>query len=518
MSSEAGLVSLVGAGPGDPGLLTLRGLRAIERADVVLYDLLAHPALLDAVQVPGQERIHVGKLSGAGLSTQDAISALMVRRARAGQRVCRLKGGDPFIFGRGGEELEACLAAGVPFEVVPGISSIAAVPAYAGIPVTHRDLASGFTVVTGHERGDGAESRVDWGRIAQTGDTLVVLMGIGNVAIWSEALLAGGRGAATPVAFIRWGSLPRQRTLTTTLARAAEDVRAAGLRSPCVAVVGEVVALRERFAWFDRLPLHGQVIGLTRDRRDDLAIFEPLADLGAGLAWIPLTQKRFVDDLAGLGERVGRGGTATDLVFTSANGVRAFKAAVAAAGRDGRDLAGLTTWAVGGQTARAMREVLTLAADHVPAVATAEGLVELAATVGVAGRRFLFPAARGARRVLPDGLRGLGAEVDEVVAYETVADPSASARLISALDSGLTLLTVASPSAVRALGAAMDGVGLERGSLRLAAIGPTTAQAARAAGFEVPIVPATYTLADLVDAIVAAARRGDLQVISRSCP
>ncbi|MCA9515782.1 MAG: uroporphyrinogen-III C-methyltransferase, partial [Myxococcales bacterium] len=430
MTARVGFVSLVGAGPGDPGLLTVKGRRAIERADVVLYDLLAHPTLLDAVSVPGQERIHVGKLAGAGLSAQEAINALLVKRARAGERVCRLKGGDPLLFGRGSEEIEACLDAGIPFEVVPGVSSIQAAPAYAGIPLTHRDLASSVTVATGHEKEAGG-GRVDWAHVGGAGGTVVVLMGIGEIDRWTAGMLAGGRAAETPVAFVRWGTLPKQETLVTTLGEAAAAVARAGLRSPCVAVVGEVVTLREHHAWFERLPLQDQVIGLTRDTADDLSVFEPLVDMGAHLAWIPLTRKVPTAEAAHVAARVRAGGF-TDLVFTSGNGVRVVKDALDEAGLDARALAGVATWAVGGQTAGAMRAVLGVGADHVPAEATAEGLVALAQAVGVAGRRFLFPAARDARRVMPEGLAALGAAVEQVPVYETVPEPSAEARLITA--------------------------------------------------------------------------------------
>ena len=502
-----GLVSLVGAGPGDPGLLTVRGRAVIERADVVLYDLLAHPTLLDAVDVPGQERIHVGKLAGAGLSAQGAINSLMVRRALAGQRVCRLKGGDPLVLGRGGEELEACVAAGIPFEVVPGVSSIAAVPAFAGIPLTHRELSSGFTVVTGHERDDATDGRVDWAHHARSQDTLVVLMGVGTVARWTGALIAGGRGAATPVAFVRWGTLPAQRTLVTTLGAAAVEVAAAGLTSPAVAVVGPVVALRDRLAWFDRRPLHGQVIGLTRDTPGDAEIFEPLHALGAGLLWLPLTRKQATDGVATLSERLRAGGF-TDLVLTSANGVRGLRDALEAAGLDTRTFAGVRTWAVGPATARAMREVLSLGADLVAEPATGEGVVALATSLGVTGRRFLFPAAVDARRTVPEGLTALGAAVDEVAIYETVAEPSAASRLVSAVEAGLTLITVSSPSAVRALAEAMDRAGLARDAFPLAAIGPTTRAAAEKRGFRVTVMPTRHTLPDLVAAIATTAGSG----------
>ncbi|MFO0747613.1 MAG: uroporphyrinogen-III C-methyltransferase [Myxococcota bacterium] len=285
-----GFVSLVGAGPGDPGLMTLRGRRAIELADVVLYDHLASPSVLAAVDVPGQERIHVGKAGGVAFSSQEAINDLLVRRARAGQRVVRLKGGEPFVFGRGAEEAEALAAAGIAFEIVPGVTSAHAVPAAAGIPVTHRDLASSFTVVTGHEKDDGAaggvdSQRIDWTTVGQDGGTVVVLMGVAQVARWSDGLVRGGRAPSTPVAFVRWGTLARQAVVVTTLGEATAAAR--GLKAPVVAVVGEVVRLREVLMWREKQPLMGQVIGLTREA-DDESSFEALEELGAALYHLPL--------------------------------------------------------------------------------------------------------------------------------------------------------------------------------------------------------------------------------------
>lgn len=258
-------------------------------------------------------------------------------------------------------------------------------------------------------------------------------------------------------------------------------------------------------------PLHGQVIGLTRDRADDLALFEPLVELGARLAWIPLTRKVATDDAPLIAARVRAGGF-TDLVFTSANGVRVVKGVLDDAGLDAGALGGVATWAVGAQTAAAMRAALGVGADHVPAEASADGLVALAASVGVSGRRFLFPAARGARRVLPDGLTALGATVDQVAIYETLPAAGAEALLIAAVEAGLSLITVASPSAVYALAAACDGARLDRASIPLAAIGPTTAAAATEEGFRVPIVSGTYSLGDLALAVVEAARAGALTV------
>jgi uroporphyrinogen III methyltransferase/synthase len=524
-----GFVSLVGAGPGDPGLITVRGRRALLEAQVVLYDHLASPALLAAVDAPGQERIHVGKADGINFSSQEDITRLLVKRAALGQRVVRLKGGDPFVFGRGAEEIEALVTAGIDFEVIPGVSSAFAAPALAGIPVTHRDFASSFTVVTGHERQDG-ERRVDWAALARVEGTIVVLMGVGNVGLWAPELIAGGRAAKTPVAFVRWGTLPRQEVLVTTLANAAADVAKSGLRSPAVAIVGEVVDLRERLMSFERRPLFGHVIGLTRDGDDD-SHFQSLEHFGAALMNVPLTRKSMLPEglraIAGrISARISPASEAshpptdearplTDLVFTSANGVLALRDALAQAQLDTRSLAGLTTWAVGPQTGAAMWELLALRADHVPPRATAEGLIAYTKSLIDSGllpgpRHFLFPASARARRVLPDGLDRLGAAVTEVAVYDTVAEPTAPTRIVSAIEEGLTLLVVASPSAVESLAAALDVARIPRTRIPVAAIGPTTAQAAREAGLEVAVVPDSFNLDALAAAIAEAGAAGRL--------
>ncbi len=509
-------MSLVGAGPGDPGLLTLRGKAAIERADVVLYDYLASSALLSALPVIGQERIHVGKRAGAGHSQQLDINALMVKRALLGQRVVRLKGGDPFVFGRGGEEAQACVAAGVPFEIVPGVTSAIGAPAYAGIPVTHREVASCVTFVTGHEReaadGSSADSaasdeRVDWHALAQLRSTLVVLMGVQRVARWSKALIAGGRAADTPVAFIRWGTTPRQHVLTTTLEEATAAVHASGLAPPAVAVIGKVVELADSLEWFSGRPLFGHVVALTRAAKggDDSAA-ERLRQAGAVVIRLPLTQQEDRGE-----ERLDacfRALSATDLVFTSANGVRAVRRSLERCSLDARSLHGVRTWAVGPATAGAMRRELGLAADIVAAVATGEGLVAEAKRVGVSGARFLFPAAEQARRVVPEGLAALGASVDEVAAYATVPTTSAVSRLLTAQEEGLSLITLASPSATSALVTALGAAGLALDTWPVAAIGPTTAAAAVAAGLKVSVIAKPYSMVGLADAIIGAAEDG----------
>ncbi len=504
-----GFVSFVGAGPGDPGLMTLRGRRAIERADVVLYDRLASPALLASVDVPGQERIHVGKTAGGGLSQQARINGLLVKRALGGARVVRLKGGDPLIFGRGAEEVEACVEALVPFEIVPGVSSISAVPSFAGVPLTHRDAASHFTVVTGHERdpsdggrgsGGAGADRVDWEALGAIGGTLVVLMGVLEAERWASALMRGGRAPHTPVAAIRWGTTSRQKTLVTTLERLSADLTAAAFRPPAVVVVGEVVAYRDTLAWFETRPLMGEVVGVTRSGRADVDEFDALESLGAAVVHVPLTRQAPVDGGRPLAEAVRAGGF-TDLVLTSQNGVHALAAALVASGRDVRTLAGVTTWAVGPATAGTMREVLALGADLVADPATGADLVALAARVGVRGRRFLFPAAQAARDVVPGGLRALGADVQQVAAYVTEADPMAGPRLESAMEQGLSLIAVASPSAVDALYDALAATGRDVRAIPVAAIGPTTAEHALARGFDVAVTAETHTMAGLAAAV-----------------
>lgn len=503
----AGFVSIVGAGPGDPGLLTVRGRRAIERADVVLYDHLASPALLSSVEVAGQERVHVGKMGGGRSVEQGALNDLVVKRAKSGQRVVRLKGGDPFVLGRGGEEALALAEAGVAFEIIPGVTSAVAAASFAGIPITHRGLATGFAVVTG--RGRAGDPDVDWSALASGETTAVVLMGVKTVATWTAKLMAAGRAPQTPVAFVRWASLPSQRTLITTLERAAEDVTKHGMSAPAVAVVGDVVDLHQTLAWREQKPLFGCVLGVTHDRAEDLAAFEPLTDLGAVVLHLPLTCKGPTLQAPVLAERIVADAY-TDLVFTSANGVRAYRRALTSSGLDVRHLAGKTTWAVGPGTARAMGAVLALNADQIPTIASGEGLLAHAKAIGVEGRRFLFPAAVGARRVVPDGLAALGADIDEVAVYETRPDPAAPARIETAFEQGLNMLTVASPSGVRALASALEQLDIPRDRVSLAAIGPTTRAAAVSAGFRVTVVPHQSSYPDLAAAIVLAARAGTL--------
>ena len=492
-----GFVSLIGAGPGDPLLITIRGRRALERADVVLYDYLASASLLETVPVPGQLRLHVGKAAGEGRITQEDINRLIVQEAKAGKRVARLKGGDPFVFGRGSEEARICARADIPFEVIPGVSSIHSVPAYVGIPLTDRSVASGFTVLTGHERWDSDAKRIDWTQVAGTGGTIVILMGVLQIKRWTRGLLDGGLSPDTPVALIRWGTTPKQELLTSTLGDAARAAELQGLRPPAVAIVGQSVDLKNELSWLHHRPLAHCVIGLTRSKTPDGETYQRLEDLGATLFHLPMTHQvgvRCPEVAVALAEPAN-----TDIVFTSANGVSFFKEALRAAELDARDLADKRVWAVGPSTARACYESLGLRADHVPDNASAKGLVELASELGVAGRGFIFPAARAARETLEEGLRAQHATVQRLTVYETQPTPNAAERLRDALAAGLNLGIVASPSAVDALAAAVAEAGLAPDTLPLAAVGPTTAAHARKAGFKVVLVPKEHTMAALAD-------------------
>jgi uroporphyrinogen III methyltransferase/synthase len=415
----------------------------------------------------------------------------------------RLKGGDPFIFGRGGEEAQMCAAAGLSYEVIPGVSAISGVLASAGIPLTHRAMASSFTVVTGHERSDRQGESVDWGALANVQGTLVVLMGVLQVARWTTALLKGGMPTVTPVAFIRWGTTSRQKTLIGTLGTIADQVAEAGFRAPAIAVVGEVVGLREELNWVETRPLFGQVIALTRSASRDTRDFEALQDLGATVVHLPLTHQVRAGEGRLLIDAL-KAGAFTDLVVTSANGVNALAAALEDAGQDARDLEGVTTWCVGPATGRALKRSVGVRADETPSQASGAGLVAHAASLGIAGRTFLFPAASAARRVVPDGLRELGATVIEVASYETHPLATGPADLQSALDAGLSLVALASPTAVSALVKALDSLAVERDAVAVAVIGPTTADAARDAGLTVRVEAEIHTMSGLAAAIAAA--------------
>jgi uroporphyrinogen III methyltransferase/synthase len=494
MSERSGKVYLVGAGPGAADLMTVRGQGCLRRAQVVLYDDLVSAELLELV--PGDaERIYVGKREGRKVLPQEQICRLMLDRARAGKQVVRLKGGDPFVFGRGGEEAEALAAAGVAWELVPGISSAVAAPAFAGIPLTHRDRADGFQVFTGHRAPDtpGPGRR-----------TAVVMMGMRRLADCVQMLRHEGYADDLPAAVIQWGTLPRQRTVTATLAGIAGA--ASGLSSPAVLVVGRVVELRRQLDWFESRPLFGKRVLVTRARHQAQETCRLLSELGAWPVILPTIALRPPDDPGPLRRAVERLSDYDLLIFTSANAVQATARELSAAGLDSRAFAGPRLCAVGPGTARALEE-LGLRPDLVPGDHRAEGILDLLPSGRIRGQRILLPRAAVAREVLPETLRQRGAQVDVVAAYVTGLpedDPQTRPGLL-ALEAGeLDVLTFTSASTAQNL-AQLVGPRLAeqcRGKL-VAAIGPVTRDACRQVGLEVGVMPDEYTLPALMEALVA---------------
>ena len=502
--SDAGHVWLVGAGPGDPSLVTAGGLEALRRADVVLYDRLAPAELLDAC-APDAERIDVGKAPGRVALTQEEINAALVQRAREGKRVVRLKGGDPFVFGRGGEELEALAEAGLEATVLPGVTSAIGGLAAAGIPVTHRGVAVSFAVVTGHEDPTKPAAQARWAELATAVDTLVVLMGVGRLDAITRALIDGGRPAETPSALVVEATMACQRVVEAPLGEIAAAAEDAGVRPPALLVVGEVVALRERIAPALRRPLAGQRVLVTRTRRQASRLAEALRAEGAAPLLLPAIEIRHRADpeavqasLAGLRERAYAW-----VVFTSENAVAAYFELMQEAGEDARIFAGVQIAAVGAATARGLA-ARGLAADLVPERASGEGVAAALAEIGVSGARVLVPRAERVRPELLRGLERAGAAVDELTLYLAAPPADPPPEVLAAVRAGeVDAVTFTSSSTVRNLAALLDG-DLEalRGAV-VACIGPATAEAAREVGLPPDVVAEEAS----VDGLVGALRR-----------
>ena len=421
MNPSTGKVYLIGAGPGDPGLLTVKGREALERADVVVYDRLAHPALLDHAPVSA-ERIFAGKARGQQELTQDGINALLVQKAQAGLRVARLKGGDPFVFGRGGEEALALARNGVPFEIVPGVSSAIAAPAYAGIPVTHRGLATGFTVVSGSEDPSKPESTVRWEALARSlaaqGGTLMTLMGWASIEKILDALKQAGLSPDTPVALVQWGTWSRQRTVTGTLADAAGKGREADLAAPVVAVIGEVVSLREELAWFDNRPLFGKRVLVTRSRTQASRMCGLLEDAGAVAVELPAIAIAPPGDFGPLDRASGRLSGYSWVIFASVNAVDSVFERLDSMGRDARAFGTARVGAIGPATAAAL-ERRGIHPDFTPSRSVSSAALEELAACDWSGVSVLLPTADIGRDELAEGLARLGASVERVTAYRT---------------------------------------------------------------------------------------------------
>ncbi len=506
--NEPGIVHLVGAGPGDPGLLTLRGLECLQEAEVVVYDHLANPRLL-AHAPPDAQFICVGKRAGAHTLDQAAINALIVEHGLAGRRVVRLKGGDPFVFGRGGEEAIALREAGVPFDVVPGITAGIAAAAYAGIPVTHRGFHSVLTFVTGHEAPEKDESAVDWGALARGGGTLLFYMGVRNLPGIARRLIAGGRSPDTPAALIRHGTRPDQEFIVGTLADIAERAASAGVKPPAITIIGDVVNLREKLRWFDTKPLFGRTVVVTRSRTQASTLSRGLALLGAHVLQFPTISIQPPEDPGALTKALGNLDEVDWLVFTSVNVVARVFDALAGAGLDTRALAGCSIAAVGSATTEALA-AHGIRPDLVPTRATSGDLFEtLSSQIDLRGKRFLLPRADIAPPGFPVSLREAGAEVIEVIAYRTVRSSPEPAVLEAFREHAVDIVTFTSSSTARNFAAiARRELGDIPTDVRYASIGPSTSRTARAEGMTVWTEAKDPTIAGLIAALVAQTEGG----------
>lgn len=499
----SGFVSLVGAGPGDPGLITVLGARRIAEAEVIVYDRLVNRRLLEGAK-DGVELVYAGKQPGEPEMSQEEINRLLVKLGHAGKRVVRLKGGDPYVFGRGGEEAIALREAGISFEVIPGITSATAAPAYAGIPVTHRNVASSFAVITGHEDAEKMQSSIDWAGLAKGPETLVFLMGMKNLAAIATQLMEHGRDPETPAALVRWGTTPQQSTVVGTLADIAERAAEAGLKPPVVTVVGNVVELRPALGWFEDRPLFGKTVVVTRARAQASELVALLEAEGAEVIELPAIEIEERSDQEAIERAVADLGDGAYgwAVFTSANGVEIFFKELAQRGLDARAFGGTRIAAIGPGTAEELSQH-GIGADVVPENYVAESLAEALIAEPLQGVRVLLPRAEAARRELVEGLTGAGALVDEMTLYHASRPAEAPKEALERIRAGnVDLVTFASSSTVRNLAELLDDdlEGLREAVI--ASIGPITSATAREYGLDVAVEAEEHTIPGLVRAIV----------------
>ncbi|WP_449240274.1 uroporphyrinogen-III C-methyltransferase [Desulfoscipio gibsoniae] len=503
MTNNKGTVYLIGAGPGDPGLLTVRGLECIRQADVIVYDRLAGPRLLEQRR-PDAQCIFVGKKPDRHTLSQEEINQLLVDKALQGHTVARLKGGDPFLFGRGGEEAEELARHGIPFEIIPGVTSAIAVPAYAGIPVTHRDFTSTLAIITGNEDPTKENSNIQWSKIATGVGTLIFLMGMGNLPGITQKLTEHGRDPATPVALIRWGTRPEQKTLVGRLDNISQMALDQGFKNPAIIIVGEVVQLRDKLSWFENKPLFGKRILVTRSREQASSLSQAIYNLGGEPVEFPTIAIAPPEDSAPLENALARLPEYNWIIFTSVNGVNYFFDALRRLNSDIRNLKGLKICAIGPQTGKALQK-MALQTAYIPTEYRAEAIVEGLKDQIAPGDRVLLPRADIARKILPEALSRLDARVDEVTAYRTVLG-NGNAEVIRNMlaEDAIDLITFTSSSTVRnfitLLGTVSPGQLVK--NAKVACIGPITAATARELGLPVHIEADTYTINGLLQAIL----------------
>ena len=496
-----GIVYLVGAGPGDYRLISVKACDCIKEADTIVYDRLADDRLLSYAK-KNVELIYVGKASSNHTMRQEDINQLLVDKAKEGKTVVRLKGGDPFVFGRGGEEALLLVENKIPFEIVPGITSAISVPAYAGIPVTHRGVATSFAVITGHEDPTKAKSNMKWDKLATGVDTLVFLMGVENLPHITSKLIENGRSADTPAAVIRWGTKLEQEVLITTVGKAAEDVAIKKMKPPAIFIVGDVVNLREHLAWFDNKPLFGKTVLVTRAREQASALTFKLENLGAKCIEAPVIKIVEPESYVDLDNGIEKIADYQWLIFTSANGVEYFFNRLQNQGKDSRAIKAKVV-AIGVATAKALR-AQGIIADIVPVEFVAEGIVDAIKDMIKSGDKVLIPRAKVAREVLPQKLRDLGAVVDVATAYQTVIGDVDKAEIIAKIENHeIDLITFTSSSTVTNL---IDMLGSEAkkliNSCKTACIGPITAKTCMDNDIEPYGVAADYTIDGLTEVIL----------------
>ncbi|MCI0622246.1 MAG: uroporphyrinogen-III C-methyltransferase [Acidobacteria bacterium] len=507
MSSDPPLtpcVYLIGAGPGDPELMTLKGLRCLQAAGCVVYDSLVNTDLLQHAPADS-ELIYAGKRGGSRTVSQEEINALLIDKARSGKVVARLKGGDPFIFGRGGEEAEALAQAGIPFEIVSGVTSGYAAPAYAGIPVTHRDFSPSVAFITGHEDPGKEESLIAWDKIATGIGTLVFFMGVANLPEIISNLIRHGRSPETPIALVKWGTFPRQEVVTGTLATIVGQLKASGLSAPAITVVGDVVGLREKLRWFETRSLFGKRILITRPRQQAEDFSRRLAALGAEVVAFPTIEIRDPTSWEALDQAIRDIEAYQWLVFTSVNGVENFFSRWRQLGRDVRDLKDIRIAAIGPATEKSVAE-RGLNVEVLPDEFKAEGLLESLKGKALKGARILIPRAKVARDVLPVELQKQGARVEVVEAYETILPKAGRERLEQLLDERpLDMIVFTSSSTVSNLAEMLKPHSLPEmlKPATVAAIGPITKRTVEDHGLQVQVQPSQYTIPSLVEAIVS---------------
>jgi uroporphyrinogen III methyltransferase/synthase len=503
MTQPIGKVYLIGAGPGDPGLITVKGLDCVKKADVIIYDYLANERLLDQRR-PDAELVYVGKQGGRHTLPQDEINNLIVKKAREGKIVARLKGGDPFIFGRGGEEAEDLVDSNIPFEVVPGVTAATAVPTYAGIPLTHRDFTASVAFVTGHEDPTKPKSKVHWDKISTGIGTLVFFMGMKNLQNIVDNLVSHGRDPETPIALVQWGTRTDQKVVTGTLKDILPRVKEAALGPPAIIIVGEVVNLRKKLNWYESKPLFGKRVVVTRSRDQASVFAEMLIDRGATTIEFPTIDVVPPASWEELDKAIQTIETYDWIIFTSANAIRFFMERLRALNKDLRMLHGVMICVVGPKTAEAL-ESYGVRADLVPSEFKAEGVVSALGGVNVKGQKILIPRAKVAREIIPDKLREQGADVTVATAYENVR-PSADVDRIKRLlqERKISALTFTSSSTVHNFVEILGPKGYKNliEGVAVACIGPVTAKTAEEYGMKTDIMPKEYTIPALVDAMV----------------